>query len=385
MKFSFFYHSLVSDWNHGNAHFLRGVVSELMERGHQVTVYEPSDSWSRANLIRDEGSSPLVAFSRAYPDLQSYIYEKATLDLERIADESDVVLVHEWNDPSLVNRLADLRKRGGSFRLLFHDTHHRIISDRQWLRRFRLEHYDGVLAFGEVISEAYRRLGWNHQVWTWHEAADTRMFYPRTGGDDAQKKDVVWVGNWGDDERTQELEDFLLRPCRQLRLRTTLHGVRYPQPVLDRLLRDGIDYRGWLANFQVPEVFAWHRITIHVPRRYYRDHLPGIPTIRPFEAMACGIPLVSAPWDDKEQLFTAGKDYLMARSGDEMKMLLRELLNDTERAQAQAHHALATIHQRHSCTHRVDQLLDLLHTDLGLHQPPVAENKIVGRKHHASF
>ncbi|MGH8174867.1 MAG: glycosyltransferase, partial [Steroidobacter sp.] len=47
MKFVLFYHSLVSDWNHGNAHFLRGVVSELLARGHAVDVYEPENGWSR--------------------------------------------------------------------------------------------------------------------------------------------------------------------------------------------------------------------------------------------------------------------------------------------------------------------------------------------------
>jgi spore maturation protein CgeB len=40
--------------------------------------------------------------------------------------------------------------------------------------------------------------------------------------------------------------------------------------------------------------------------------LPGIPTIRVFEALACGIPLVSAPWDDSEHLFRPGEDFLVA-------------------------------------------------------------------------
>ena len=43
MKFAFFYHSLQSCWNHGNAHFLRGVVRELASRGHDVTLFEPAD------------------------------------------------------------------------------------------------------------------------------------------------------------------------------------------------------------------------------------------------------------------------------------------------------------------------------------------------------
>ena len=43
MRFVMLYHSLVSDWNHGNAHFLRGVARELLRRGHQVVVHEPTD------------------------------------------------------------------------------------------------------------------------------------------------------------------------------------------------------------------------------------------------------------------------------------------------------------------------------------------------------
>jgi spore maturation protein CgeB len=38
MRIVLFYHSLLSDWNHGNAHFLRGIATELMTRGHEVHV-----------------------------------------------------------------------------------------------------------------------------------------------------------------------------------------------------------------------------------------------------------------------------------------------------------------------------------------------------------
>jgi hypothetical protein len=49
MRIVIFCHSLISDWNHGNAHFLRGVVAELLDRSHEVAVYEPADGWSRQN------------------------------------------------------------------------------------------------------------------------------------------------------------------------------------------------------------------------------------------------------------------------------------------------------------------------------------------------
>ena len=94
------------------------------------------------------------------------------------------------------------------------------------------------------------------------------------------------------------------------------------------LARYGAHYRGWLPNYRAPEVFAAHLLTIHVPRRFYADQLPGIPTIRVFEALACGIPLVSAPWEDAEHLFTPGKDYLVARDGAEMRTHLAALRSE---------------------------------------------------------
>ena len=57
MKIVLFYHSLVSDWNHGNAHFLRGVATELIDRGHDVHIYEPANSWSRENLVAEYGDA----------------------------------------------------------------------------------------------------------------------------------------------------------------------------------------------------------------------------------------------------------------------------------------------------------------------------------------
>ena len=41
MRFVLYTHSLVSDWNHGNAHFLRGVLRELQRRGQETLALEP--------------------------------------------------------------------------------------------------------------------------------------------------------------------------------------------------------------------------------------------------------------------------------------------------------------------------------------------------------
>src|SRR5437870_9660209 len=105
MRVALFCHSLLSDWNHGNAHFLRGVVSELAARGHRVVVYEPEASWSRRNLVATEGDAPLWRVRRVYPALDVVQYQLNTLDLDEALACVDLVLVHEWSDPDLVSRL----------------------------------------------------------------------------------------------------------------------------------------------------------------------------------------------------------------------------------------------------------------------------------------
>ncbi|WP_410216293.1 glycosyltransferase [Paracoccus sp. (in: a-proteobacteria)] len=356
MRFLFYTHSLVSDWNHGNAHFLRGVMRSLNARGHQTLALEPSDSWSRQNLIADRGETALAEFDQTFPDLRWQDYG-ANFAHEQALDEADVVIVHEWTDPALVARIGAHRRGSGRYQLLFHDTHHRAVSAGDDIAGMDLDGYDAVLAFGENLREHYLAAGWGRQVFTWHEAADTTLFRPMP--EILPTSDLIWVGNWGDDERSAELEQFLIAPAEALSLKACVHGVRYPEHALERLSQAGIDYRGWLPNARVPQAFARYRVTVHVPRRPYVTALPGIPTIRPFEALACGIPLISAPWDDAEGLFRAG-DMRFARDGLEMQNHLRELLHDPEAAAAQAQQGLQTILERHTCDHRVEQLLSVL-------------------------
>src|SRR4051812_26998895 len=130
MRIVMFYHSLTSDWNHGNAHFLRGIVSELIAQNHVVQVYEPLGGWSLSNLLAECGDSAIEDFYNAYPTLSSTLYEPASFDLDRALNGADLVLVHEWNDRELVERIGRHHIRKRSYALLFHDTHHRAVSDR---------------------------------------------------------------------------------------------------------------------------------------------------------------------------------------------------------------------------------------------------------------
>ena len=365
MRIAYFTHSLASCWNHGNAHFLRGVLRELIARGHDVRALEPAGNWSLANLTADAGEAGLDPYRAAYPELASQAFDPAA-DPAALIGDAELVIVHEWNDPALVAALGAVRRRGGRFTLLFHDTHHRAVSDPEAIRAFDLSGYDGVLAFGEALSEVYRRWGWGDRVWTWHEAADLRHFHPPAV--EAPRQGLVWIGNWGDGERTQELEEFLFGPAAAAALPLDIFGVRYPAEARAMLDRHGARYRGWVPNATAPAIFARHLATIHVPRRYYATILPGIPTIRVFEALACGIPLVSAPWEDAEHLFRPGTDYLIARDGAAMARHLAALRDDPALRAVLAAAGLETIRARHSCAHRVDELLAIT-AAVGVAQP----------------
>ena len=74
------------------------------------------------------------------------------------------------------------------------------------LDRLDLSGFDGVLCFGEVIRRLYLERGWAARAWTWHEAADTALFRPHP--QIASEGDLVWIGNWGDEERSRELQRF---------------------------------------------------------------------------------------------------------------------------------------------------------------------------------
>src|SRR3954471_795386 len=355
----YFAHSWVSDWNHGNAHFLRGLALELGNLGHKVRCYEALGSWSLANLIRYEGERAIDAidhFKKSYPDLDIQFY-KAEGDLQEFLGRelrgADVVILHEWNDPALVNAVLALKQQLGFYALL-HDTHHRAYTSPRNLLRLHLHLFDGVLAFGEPIAKIYRDGFGMERVWTFHEAADVENFKPLA----AQKsQDLIWIGNWGDEERSQELEEFLIAPAAALEGRKRVFGVRYPEEGKQRLAEAGIEFCGYIPNLRAPQAYAESAVTLHIPRRQYVNGLSGIPTIRVFETLACGIPLVCSPWDDVEGLFRPGEDYLIARDGKQMEGMLRDLIADPAARQQLAANGVETIRSRHTCMHRAEQLL----------------------------
>ncbi len=389
MKIAIFAHSWVSDWNHGNAHFLRGWARALQRRGHELLLYEalpdPLGGWSLRNLWEQEqarAAASIREFRASYPELLIRFYAlppkeepphlhpalRGTLNgtaqtpwlvhsIEHELRDVELVIVHEWNDLGLWHFLLHLRRRY-AFRLLLHDTHHRAFSDPASIRRLPLPELDGVLAFGESIRRIYERDFKVRNSFTLHEAADVDHFKPLSG--EQRQQEVVWIGNWGDEERTRELHEYLLRPARALSdARFLVHGVRYPEHARAALDAHGVRYGGYLANLSAARAYARSGLTLHIPRGPYTRGLGGIPTIRVFEALACGIPLLCSPWSDDEKLFQPGEDYLVAASGAEMQAAIADLLRQPQALQALGERGRQTVLARHTCAHRAQQLEEI--------------------------
>jgi spore maturation protein CgeB len=362
LKIRIFAHSWISDWNHGNAHFLRGLARELTRLGHDLRCYEETHSWSMTNLFEegiDRVAEAFRNFRKAFPTLDVRFFRNDDGFLsyaEQELREADLVIIHEWSDPAVVNAILSLKKKL-RFRALFHDTHHRAYTNPGQISRLPLRLFEGVLAFGEAIRRIYAEVFGINRTWTFQEAADTAHFRPVPERKDT---DVVWIGNWGDEERTRELEEFLFSPAAGLRhQRIAVHGVRYPAPALKRLGEAGIEYRGYLPNLETPKAYARSFVTLHIPRKFYSNGLSGVPTIRVFEALACGAPLLCSPWVDTEGLFRAGQDYLCVADGRAMEAEIRCLLADDAARDQLAKNGLQTLLNRHTCTHRALQLMEI--------------------------
>lgn len=362
LHIALFSHSLVSDWNHGNAHFLRGLAQSLTDMGHKVRCYEELGGWSLTNLVKQEQERSIAAiddFRRAFPKLDVQFYQNdghLKEHLEKELKHTDVVIIHEWNEPAIVNTILSLKAKLG-FRALFHDTHHRAYTRPGEILRFHLHHFDGVLAFGEAIRQVYANGFGVPRSWTFHEAADSTHFKPLHA---EKSTGVLWIGNWGDGERTDELREYLIHPASELdRGSVVVHGVRYPEEAKEELYNAGIEYRGYLPNLEAPLAYARSKLTVHVPRRQYANGLSGIPTIRVFEALACGVPLLCSPWNDVENLFRPGQDYICVENGEAMKAEMKRLLADEAARRQIAENGLTTIRQRHTCKHRAEQLVEI--------------------------
>ena len=145
--------------------------------GHSIAAYEPADSWSRKNLIADQGKTAVSDFHAVFPGFEVHTYNGIE-DIPSALHGAELAIVHEWTDPAIVTAIGRHASSTPGLTLLFHDTHHRAVSDPAAMRAYDLSAYDGILAFGQSLADKYARQGWGSRAFVLHEAADTALFHP---------------------------------------------------------------------------------------------------------------------------------------------------------------------------------------------------------------
>jgi spore maturation protein CgeB len=362
IRFCVFAHSWVSDWCHDDAHFLRGLVRELLRMGHEVRCYEELGSWSLTNLVKEEGEVAVQAieqFRREFPALDVRFFQSGSNLREALRLElrdADVVVIHERNHPEVANTILSLKRELG-FRCLFHDTHHRAITSTNEILRFHLQFFDGVLAFAEPVTRVYRDALGISQAWTFHQAADVEHFRPRDAPRDI---DLLWIANASGAGWNSELVEYLVQPVAELRnCKTVVHGVDYSEQDRRSLSEAGIEFRGYLPNLMKPDVYSRAALSLYMPERPNSKEGNHLPSVEIFEALACGSPVLCTPWHDGEHLFRAGQDYLCVNSGAEVKTKTQRLLRDESARHQIGANGRESILHKHTCAHRASQLVDI--------------------------
>ena len=327
-------------------------------------MYEPRDGWSlREPAARARRARRSRRSARAYPALREPIATTSTtLDLDEALDGADLVLVHEWNDHELVarDRRASRARRGATGCCSTTRTTASVTDPARW-RATTCAHYDGVLAFGDVIRDLYLRARLGARAPGRGTRRPTRASSGRCAG--ASRARATWSGSATGATTSARAE--LRRVPARAGASARADGARPRRALSRRGARArsraaGIDYGGWLPNYRRAggvRALPGHRArAAPAVRRGAAGH-PDDPRLR-------GAGLRHPAGLARRGTTSRG----CSRPGDDLPRRARRRRDDARtcaallarsrrsRARWRAH-GRATILARHTCAHRVDELL----------------------------
>jgi spore maturation protein CgeB len=332
--------SITSSWGNGHATTYRSLMRALGRRGHDVVFLERDTPWYRANRDPiDQSVGPV----RLYHEIDE-LRDRWRITLAR----ADLVIVGSYvPDGIAVIRLA---KSITSGLLAFYDIDTPVTlaslasGDCPYINAELVPVFDLYLSFtgGGALQVLERQYG----------AQAARVLYCSVDPDRHRPKggepvwDMGYLGTYSAD-RQAALDELMCGPARRWSSgRFTVAGSLYPAKLswpanLERIEHVGPDRHGWFYSRQ--------RFTLNITRTDMIQ-MGYSPSVRLFEAAACGIPIISDWWPGLETIFVPGKHILVARSADEVLCYLREL-PDHERQQL-AIRARQHVLARHTAAHR---------------------------------
>jgi spore maturation protein CgeB len=349
---AFFGSSLVSSYWNGAATYYRGIIRALHSRGWHVRFFEPDAYERQAHRdIPDPEWAEDIVFPATDAGLDRALQEASSAAV--LVKASGVgVLDHE-----IEAGLLQMKK--GDQRVLYWDvdapaTLERLQNDPSDPLRARIAQFDKVLTYGggPPVVTVYKALGARDCV-PIYNGLDPETHHP-VAADPRYAADVSLLANRLPD-REARIDAFFFEAARQLPESTFLLGGN-----------------GWIGREQVPE-----NVTLlgHLPTADHnafncsatavlsvnRESMARVgfsPATRVFEAAGAGACLITDAWEGIELFLEPEVEVLVARDGEEVADLVRELTPRRARMIGEA--ARLRVLAEHTYEHRVAQLDELL-------------------------
>ncbi|WP_437314932.1 CgeB family protein [Sorangium sp. So ce385] len=344
LSFVFLGLSITSSWGNGHATTYRGLLKRLAQRGHRVLFLE-RDLWFYAEN-RDLPAPPYgrTELYQGLDDLRAR-FGDAVRDADMVVVGSyvpDGVEVGAWVTETARGKTA------------FYDIDTPVTlkklerGDTEYLSAALIPRYDLYLSFtgGPTLDLLERRYG-AKRARPLYCSVDPDAYFPERI---SPRWDLGYLGTYSPD-RQPTLDRLLVEPARRwAEGRFAVAGPQYPADIDWPANVDRTDH---IPPGEHRAFYGAQRFTLNVTRR---DMIEAgySPSVRLFEAAACGVPVISDDWPGLDELFEPGKEILVARSSEEALRLLREF-PERERV-AIGQRARERVLARHTAAHRAEAL-----------------------------
>lgn len=335
--------SLSSSWGNGHATTFRALLKAFVARGHEVLFLERDVPWYAAHRDLPE---PDWCRLELYPDLQGLEAWRAEIA------EADAVIVGSYvPDGVAVGRFVQGTATGP---VAFYDIDTPVTlaklqrRDHEYLNPEIVPGFDLYLSFtGGPTLQRLERVWRARRARALYCSVDAEVYRPL---ERPKRWDLGYLGTYSDD-RQPTLERLLIETARRAPdLKFVVAGPQYPASI------------DWPANVERlehvaprdhPEFYAACRWTLNVTRQ---DMIAAgwSPSVRLFEAAACGTPIVSDVWPGLDALFLPGREIMTAETTEAVLTLLQDV--DEPRGRAVAEAARERVLAEHTAARRAEQL-----------------------------
>jgi spore maturation protein CgeB len=336
--------SITSSWGNGHATTYRSLVKGLAARGHDVLFLERDVPWYAAHRDLPEPPYGRTELYEDGDDLES----RFAADIR----EADLVVVGSYvPERAAVGEWVLGTARGTR---AFYDIDTPVTlamlerGDETYLTRSLARRYDLYLSFtgGPTLERLARDFGAARAL-PLYCSVEADRYRPMEG---TSRLDLGYLGTHSDD-RLGALERLLIEPARRWpEGRFAVAGAQYPDSIR---WPANVERREHIPPTEHPAWYGSQRFTLNVTRARMIE-AGWSPSVRLFEAAACGVPIVSDWWSGLDAFFVPGKEILIARDGDEVLATVRDLDEASRRRIAEA--ARVRVLAEHTGERRAEEL-----------------------------